>query len=60
MEPEQTAPIGTVLSGSTLFVIDISSYHNRIFDRGFLKHFSRREKQMTFVVIGTLRVNDKT
>ena len=42
-DPEQTAPIGAVRSGSTLFV-------------RFLKHFSRREKQTTFVAIGALRV----
>ena len=43
LDPEQTAPIGAVCSGSTLFAIEI-------------KHFSRQEKQMTFVAIGTLRV----
>ena len=36
VDPEQTAPIGAVLSG--------------------FSHFSRREKQTTFVAIGALRV----
>ena len=47
MDPEQTAPIGAVLSVSTLFAIEASKY------------FSRREKQTTFVVIGALRVKKK-
>ena len=44
LDPDQTALIGAVWSGSTLFVIKL------------LKHFSRREKQTTFVLIGALRV----
>ena len=44
VDPEQTAPIGAVWSGSTLFAIGA-------------RDFSRWEKQMTFVVIGALRVN---
>ena len=44
MEPEQTAPIGAVCSGSKLFAIEA------------LEHFSRREKQTTFVAFGALRV----
>ena len=45
MDPEQTAPIGAVRSGSTLLPLRL------------LKHFSRREKQTTFGVIGALSVN---
>ena len=44
VDPEQTAHIGAVRSGSTLFVIEV------------FKHFSRRENQTTLVVIGALRV----
>ena len=40
MDPEQTAPIGAVCSGSTLFAME-----------RHLKHFSRQEKQMTFVAM---------
>ena len=40
----QTAPIGAVWYGSTLFVIEAN------------KTFCRRQKQMTFVVIGALRI----
>ena len=46
MNPEQTAPIGAVCFGSTLFAVEAS------------KHFSRREKQTTFVASGALRVNE--
>ena len=45
VEPEQTAPIGAVWTGSTLFAIEAS------------KHFSRRGKQTTTVAVGALRVN---
>ena len=44
MDPDQTAPIGAACSGSTLLAIEAS-----------FKHFSRREKQTTFVAIGALR-----
>ena len=47
-DPDQTAPIGAVWSGSTLFAL------------GLLKHFSRREKQTPFVAIGALRSNSCT
>ena len=47
MDPDQTAPIGTVSSGSTLFATEA------------FKHFSRREKQTTFVAIGALRVKSE-
>ena len=43
MDTEQTAPKGAVLSGPTLFAIDI-------------ENFSRREKQTTFVAMRALRV----
>ena len=36
VDPEQTAPIGAVWSGSTLFAIEASKY------------FSRREKHLVF------------
>ena len=39
VDPEQTAPIGAVCSGSTIFAIEF-------------KYFSRREKQTTFGAIG--------
>ena len=42
VDSDHTAPKGAVWSGSTLFRLH--------------KHFSRREKQMTFVTIGALRV----
>ena len=45
MDPEQTAPIGAVCSGSTLFAIEASL------------SFSRPESQTTFDAIGALRVN---
>ena len=48
MDPEQTAPIGAVCSGSTLFAIEA------------LKYFSRRAKQTTFVAIDALKVNCTT
>ena len=41
MDPEQTAP-------------DLGSH---CLPKRLLKHFSRREKQTTFVAIGALRVN---
>ena len=44
VDPEQTAPIGAVCSGSTVFVIEV------------FKYFSRREKQMTFNAIDALKV----
>ena len=44
MDPEQSAPIGAVLSGSTLFSIE-ASYT-----------FQQTRKQTTFVAIGALRV----
>ena len=44
MDPGQAAHTGAVRSGFTLF------------DQESLKHFSRRQKQKTFVVIGALRV----
>ena len=47
VDPEQTAPIGAVWSGPTLFAKEV------------LKHFSRREKQTTFGAIGALRVKNK-
>ena len=46
MDPELTAPIGAVRAGPTPFALD-----------WLLKHFSRREKQTTFVAIGALRAN---
>ena len=45
MDPEQTAPIGAVRSGSALFTIEAS------------QTFHLTRKQTTFVVIGALRVN---
>ena len=45
MDPDQTAPTGSVWSESALFVREAS------------KHFNRRQKQTTFVVIGALKVN---
>ena len=45
MDPEQSAPIGAILSRSTLFSIE-ASYT-----------FQQTIKQTTFVAIGTLRVN---
>ena len=46
MDPNRAAPKGAVRSGSTLFVNDA------------LKHFCRREKQTTFlIVIFASRVN---
>ena len=48
MDQDQTAPVGAVSSGSTLFVI------------GLLKHFSRREKQTNFVLISALRVKEQS
>ena len=45
VDPEQTAPIGAVWSGFTLFAIEAS------------EHCSGQEKQTTFVAIGALRVN---
>ena len=47
VDPEKTAPIEAICSGSTLFSIEVSK---------ILKHFSRREKQTIFVAIGALRV----
>ena len=44
MDPDQTAPIGAVWSGSTLFVKEAC------------ENFSRRQDQTTFVLIGALRV----
>ena len=44
MDPEQSAPIGAVLSGSTLFSIEAS------------QTFQQTRKQTTFVAIGALRV----
>ena len=44
MDPDQTAPTGAVWSGSILFV------------EKALKHFSKQQKQKTFIVIGALRV----
>ena len=45
VDPEQTAPIGAVIgavwSGSTLFAIETT-----------YKHFSKQERQTTFVAIG--------
>ena len=45
VNPEQTAPIGAVWSGSTLFVIE-ASYT-----------FQQTRKQTTFVAIGAFRVS---
>ena len=42
MDPKQSAPIGAVLSGSTLFYIEAS--------------FQQTRKQKTFVAIGALKV----
>ena len=42
MDPDQTAPAGAVWFGSSLFV------------KKLLKHFSRRQKQIAFVVIDVL------
>ena len=39
VDPDQTAPTGAVSSGSTLFVKEAS------------KHFSRKQKQMTFALL---------
>ena len=47
MEPDKTAPIRAVLSGSTLFVEEAS------------KTFQQTKKADNFVVIGALRVNTK-
>ena len=47
MDPEQTAPIGAVLSRSTLFALEASLT------------FQQMRKQTTFVAIGTLRVKRK-
>ena len=44
MDPEQSAPIGAVLSGSTLFSTEDSST------------FQQTRKHTTFVAIGALRV----
>ena len=46
MDPEQTAPIGQSDLGPHCLPLRL------------LKHFSRREKQTTFVAIGALRVRD--
>ena len=46
MNPEQTAPLGAVCSGSTLFALRP------------LKYFSRLEKQTTFVAIGALSLKN--
>ena len=47
VEPDKTAPIGAVLSGSTLFVVGAS------------KTFQQTKKADNFVVIGAFRVNTK-
>ena len=44
MDPDQTAPRGAVLSGSTLFA------------KSDCKNHKQMTKQMTIVVIGSLRV----
>ena len=43
VDPDQTAPIGAVWSGSKLFVMEA------------FEHFNRQENQTTFVAIGALR-----
>ena len=45
MDPEQTAPMEQSVLGPHCLL------------KRLLKHFNRREKQTTFVVIGAFRVN---
>ena len=55
VDPDQTAPIGAVCSGSTLFasIFNSSSNVRQLFEAD---DFSRRHFQM-HVFLGTLRVN---
>ena len=58
MDPDQTAPLGAVWPGSTLFA---GMQKNR-FEK-FARIFSRRNKQTTFsdaVFLGALRVKEGT
>ena len=57
VDPEQTAPIGAVCSGSTLFasILDSSVMLGNIFAAD---HFSRQHFQMHFF-LGALRVKTK-
>ena len=54
MDPDQTAPVGV---GAVLQEQSDLGLH--CLTKRLLKHFSSRQKQMTFVVIGALRFKNK-